>query len=165
MIPMKIVTILFILGYAGCSTLTDEELWLKVEQAKNNNNWDSTRFVSERILKEYPEGRYAGWARFAIAESYRFQNHPREALDNYKVFIEKYPDLQPAAVSLFLVGFIYGNNLRMIDSARWYYEDFLKKYPKHDLVPSVKLELESLGKSVHEALDERLQQHQNITRY
>lgn len=139
-------------------------MWLKVEQAKNANNWDSTRIVSEQILKEYPDGRFAGWARFALAESHRFQNHPREALNNYKLFIDKYPDLQPAAVSLFLVGYIYGNNLQMIDSARWYYEDFLKKYPKHDLAPSVKLELESFGRSTQEVLESKFQRNKEITK-
>jgi TolA-binding protein len=150
---MKQCIFLFALLSAGCS-LSDEELWLKVEQAKENNNWDSTMAVSQRILEEYPNGRYAGWARFALAESHRFKNQPREALDNYKLFIRQYPDLQPAAVSLFLVGYIYGNNLQNNDSARFYLQEFLVKYPLHDLAPSVKLELESIGKSPQEALNE-----------
>lgn len=150
---MKQFIFLFALLAAGCS-LSDEELWLKVEQAKENNNWDSTMAVSRRILEEYPDGRFAGWARFALAESHRFKNQPREALDNYKLVIRQYPDLQPAAVSLFLVGYIYGNTLHYNDSAQFYLREFLAKYPNHDLAPSVKLELESLGKSPHEALNE-----------
>lgn len=108
--------------------------------------------VSQRILQEYPNGRFAGWARFALGESYRFKNQPKEALDQYIIFIDKYPDLQPAPVSLFLVGYIYGNNLQNYDSAKYYFEKFLNKYPSHDLAPSVRLELETLGKSPYEAL-------------
>lgn len=149
---LSMITILFI---SGCS-LSEEELWLKVEAAKENSNWDSTLTVSQLLLEEYPQGRFAGWARFAVAESHRFKNQPREALDNYKMFIETYPDLQPAAVSLFLVGYLYHNNLQNVDSARYYFEQFLQKYPSHDLAPSVRMEVEMLGKTPQEALNERI---------
>ncbi len=140
---------------AGCHQPTEEELWLKIEHAKASQDWDSTMAVSKRILSEFPEGKFAGWALFALAESHRFKQEHSEALGHYKIFIDRYPELPPHAVSLFLVGFIYGNNLHMYDSARWYYNDFLKRYPNHDLAPSVKLELESFGKSPHEALNEQ----------
>jgi tetratricopeptide (TPR) repeat protein len=155
MITMKHISFPLFLSavlLAGCS-MSDEELWLKVEQAKENNNWDSTMTVAQRIIDEYPQGRYAGWARFAIAESYRFKNQPREALGHYKLFISNYSDLQPAPVSLFLVGYIYGNNLQVPDSAKYYFEEFLTKYPDHELAPSVRLELESLGRTPHETLN------------
>jgi tetratricopeptide (TPR) repeat protein len=147
--------IISMLLFAGCS-LSEDELWLKVEHAKENANWDSTLTVSRLLLEEYPQGRFAGWARFAIAESHRFKNQPREALNNYKLFIETYPDLQPAPVSLFLVGYLYHNNLQNVDSARFYFERFLEKYPTHELAPSVRLEVEMLGKSPQEALNERI---------
>ncbi len=141
--------------FFSCAQLSDEELWIKIEQAKANNNWDSTMQVSLRILKEYPNGQYGGWAQFALAESYRFKNQPREALDNYKLFYEQHPDMQPSALSLFLTGYIYNNNLQVYDSAKIFYEQFLLKYPNHDLAPTVKFELASLGKSPQDALNEK----------
>ena len=154
---MKILipVLLFLLN--SCGSFTDEELWIKIEQAKANKNWDSTLQVSQWIIKEYPHGRYIGWARFALAESYRFKNQPREALDNYKLFHEQYPEMQPSALSLFLTGYIYNNNLQMFDSAKIFYEEFLQKFPKHDLAPTVKFELESIGKSPEETLNDRIQ--------
>lgn len=152
------------LFFLSCSSLTEEELWIKVEQAKANNNWDSTMMVSQMILREFPQGPYAGWARFALAESHRFKNHPREALIHYKIVTEQYPELQPAAVSLFLVGFIYANNLQAYDSARWFYREFLTKYPNHDLVPSIQLELETMGISPETVLEERMKRQQSIGR-
>lgn len=148
----------------GCSSLTDEELWKRIEAAKANNNWDSTLQVSQRILTEYPEGRFSGWARFAMAESYRFKHQPREALDNYKIFIEAYPEMQPAALSHFLVGYIYGNNLQMNDSAAFYFREFLRKYPQHELAPSVQLELESLGRSPQEVLEQQLLRQRSMSK-
>ncbi len=161
---MKTLSVFVCVFIAGCSSLSDEDLWKKVEQAKANRNWDSTIQVSQRILKEYPEGRYGSWARFALAESYRFKNQPREALDNYKIFIDRYSDMQPGALSLFLVGYIYGNNLHLYDSAKIYYERFLVKYPGHELIPSVKLELESLGKSPQQVLDEQSAHRNQLTK-
>ena len=143
-----------IIVLSSCNKLTDEEVWLKVEAAKSNNNWDSTQHVCKRILNEYPQSRYAPWARFGLAESYRFKNQPREALDNYKLFYEQHPDMQPSALSLFLVGYIYNNNLQLYDSARVFYEQFLQKFPGHDLAPTVKFELETLGKDPDEALNQ-----------
>jgi tetratricopeptide (TPR) repeat protein len=148
----------------GCSSLSDEELWKKVELAKANHNWDSTIQVSQRILKEFPDGRFGGWARFALAESYRFKNQPREALDHYKLFVQKYHDMQPGALSLFLVGYIYSNDLHMNDSAKFYFEQFLVKYPNHELVPSVKFELESIGKSPQEVFDEKTSQQKTFSK-
>lgn len=148
-----LTAILLFFALPSCGRLTDEELWLKVENAKAGNNWDSTLTMCQRILDEYPDGQYASWARFGVAESYRFKNRPREALDNYKIFFERYPDKQPAALSLFLVGYIYNNNLGMHDSAKTYYERFLQRYPEHDLIPTVQFELNTLGLTPQEALD------------
>lgn len=148
----------------SCGKLSDEELWLKVEEAKAGNNWDSTMQVCQRILAEYPEGNYAPWARFGLAESYRFKNQPREALDNYKVFYEQYPDKQPSALSLFLIGYIYNNNLQLHDSAKIFYELFLQKYPAHDLATSVKIELETLGLSPQEVLDAKQNKKRSVAK-
>lgn len=49
--------------------------------------------------------------------------------------------------ALFLRGFILANNLNQMDSAKSVYNYFLKRYPNHELVPSVKFELQNLGKS------------------
>jgi len=161
---MKLFIPLCLISLYSCGNFTDQELWIKIEQAKANKNWDSTMQVSQRIIRDFPRGHYGGWARFALAESYRFKNQPREALDNYKLFYEQYPEMQPAALSLFLTGYIYNNNLQMFDSAKIYYEKFLQKFPNHDLAPTVKLELESIGKSPQEVLNNRTQNMTQITK-
>lgn len=146
----------------SCREFTDEELWIKVESAKANKNWDSTQLVCRKILTQYPSGKYASWARFGLAESYRYKNQPREALDNYKIFYSEHHTMQPSALSLFLIGYIYNNNLQMRDSAKYYFEIFLQTFPHHDLIPSVKFELESMGKDPDRALMEQ-QQRLNST--
>jgi TolA-binding protein len=116
------------------------------------------------ILKEYPKGRYASWAQFGLAESYRFKNAPREALNHYKVFYEKFPDMQPSALSLFMIGYIYNNNLQVYDSAKYFYQQFLSRFPRHDLAPTVKFELSTIGKTPEEVLMEQQKRATNITK-
>lgn len=153
-----IFALLFPVLFSSCKSYTDEELWIKVESAKNNNHWDSTQQLCQKILNDYPKSRYAPWARFGLAESYRYKKQPREALDNYKLFYEEHPAMQPSALSLFLVGYIYNNNLQMHDSAKFYYKLFLTRFPNHELIPSVKFELQLLEKEPNQALMDRHQQ-------
>lgn len=150
----SLFTFLVVVVIAGCNSLTDEQLWLKVEAAKKNRNWDSTQQVCSRIIREFPGSLYAPWAQFGLAESFRFKNQPREALDNYKIFYEKYPDMQPSAVSLFLIGYMYNNTFHMTDSAKIFYHHFLEKYPGHDLARTVKSEIDNMGKDPARVLDE-----------
>ena len=48
------------------------------------------------------------------------------------------------------IGYIYANVINDTKSAEAEYESFLKKFPDHELSPSVKFELEYLGKSIEE---------------
>ncbi|KAB2926019.1 MAG: tetratricopeptide repeat protein [Bacteroidetes bacterium] len=147
---------------SGCGRLSEEELWSRVEAAKGGGNWDSTGAVCERILKEYPAGAYAAYARFGLAESHRFRNQPREALDNYKIFSAEHPDLQPAPLSLFLVGYLYNNTFGLKDSAAAQYRLFLERYPGHELAPTVRFELETLGLTPQEALERTERRNQAL---
>ena len=46
--------------------------------------------------------------------------------------------------AIFMIGYIYSNNLNEYSQAIKYYELFTKNFPKHELFPSVKYELDQL---------------------
>jgi hypothetical protein len=46
--------------------------------------------------------------------------------------------------------FIYANDLKDIEKARAAYKSFVETYPQHELVPSVKWELEHLGQDIND---------------
>ena len=50
----------------------------------------------------------------------------------------------------FMIGYIYANALNDFDKARSEYNEFLKRFPKHELSPSVKFEIDYLGKDINE---------------
>ncbi|MDZ7262494.1 MAG: tetratricopeptide repeat protein, partial [candidate division KSB1 bacterium] len=50
----------------------------------------------------------------------------------------------------FMIGYLYANEIKDLDKARSAYQVFLEKYPENELVPSVKWELDHLGKDISE---------------
>ena len=51
---------------------------------------------------------------------------------------------------MFLIGYVYHNELRMLDSAKVAYERFLSEYPNHEMAISAQFELNTLGKPPEE---------------
>ena len=49
-----------------------------------------------------------------------------------------------------MIGYIYANVVNDPKSAKIEYSAFLEKFPTHELSPSVKFELEFLGKEIDE---------------
>ena len=64
--------------------------------------------------------------------------------------VEKYNGTEQEPHALFMIGYIYANILNDNTSAKIEYQDFLKKFPNHELAPSVKFEIDYLGKSIEE---------------
>jgi TolA-binding protein len=148
----------FIIGYSlflfGCSKMTEDELWQKVEQSRTSSNYDSTIQVCQRIVQEYPDGQKAPAALYLLGETYKDGKHDyHTAINYYQVFVKKYPDLNSTPLAMFIIGYIYNNNLQMIDSARIAYQEFVAKFPNHDLVSSAEFELKNLGKSPDEIIE------------
>jgi len=73
-----------------------------------------------------------------------------QAIENYNALIEQYPKGKHRPESVFMVGYIYANDLKKYDEARTFYEQFLKEYPKHELAQSAEWELKNLGKAANE---------------
>lgn len=85
-----------------------------------------------------------------LAKSANFYASPKikmfdKAFSIYEKLINDYPKTKQAEKACFMKGFIYNNELKDINKAKIAYQDFLKRYPKSELVPSVQAELEFLG--------------------
>lgn len=76
-----------------------------------------------------------------------------KSLSLYDWILDKYPNYTKAPTSLFLKGFIIENNLKDDVNAREIYDQFLAKYPKHDLADDVEFLIDNLGKSDQEILE------------
>lgn len=68
--------------------------------------------------------------------------------------ILNYPKSDKTPMALFLLAFIYENNLNDIAKASLLYNQFIKEYPNHEMAASAKSSLENIGKPVEELIQE-----------
>ncbi len=69
-------------------------------------------------------------------------------------FLQMFPNDKRAPEALFFLGFVYDNQLNDDIKAGTYYNDFLKKYPKHVLAKDVEASIRNLGKTDEELIRE-----------
>ena len=65
--------------------------------------------------------------------------------DQYQKIYQEFSDSKYAEEALFYIGYMNHNNFHQLDSAKHYFNIFIKKFPKSELVASAKFELENLG--------------------
>ncbi|MBT8232267.1 MAG: tetratricopeptide repeat protein [Saprospiraceae bacterium] len=126
---------------------------------ENPDNTGINRFASlayvdacEAFALSHPKDANAPDYLFKAAEVAKSLRTFPKSLTLYDWIIEEYPDFEKAGTALFLKGFIIENNLGDDEKAREIYNEFLKKYPKHDLADDVQFLIENLGKSDEEIL-------------
>lgn len=85
----------------------------------------------------------------AAKDAYTKENF-KLAIDNFNNIVTHYPQGKRAAEASFMLGFINANDVKDYDAAKKYYEDFIKKYPKHELADDAQYELETLGKDIND---------------
>lgn len=83
-----------------------------------------------------------------------FENlqRPEEALGYYHRVYSDYPGHPLRAHAVFMLGFLYANSIIDLERAKAYYSEFLRDYPDHELTPSVRFEMDHLGKKIDELL-------------
>ena len=87
---------------------------------------------------------------YTLANEQYGQELYADAIENFKIILEKYPDGETAAQSTFMVGFINANSLENLEEAKKYYTLFIEKYPTHDLADDAQYELDNLGQDINE---------------
>ncbi|MBK6481393.1 MAG: tetratricopeptide repeat protein [Saprospiraceae bacterium] len=86
------------------------------------------------------------------AETARSLKTFNKAISLYDWVIEKYPTSKLASQALFLKAFTFDNELHDIENAKFYYEEFIKRYPTNDFADDAKVLMDNLGKSDQEFL-------------
>jgi len=80
--------------------------------------------------------------------------YPERAVELYTRVHREYPDYDKHPESLFLIAFIYENQLMNFQRAEHTYNQFLELYPDHDLADDARILLKHLGKSPDEMVRE-----------
>jgi TolA-binding protein len=77
---------------------------------------------------------------------------PKETIALFDALLENYPDYEKTPSVLFLKAFVYEDQLRDLDHARMYYEEFIEKYPGSDFADDAEMSLKNLGKTPEELI-------------
>lgn len=84
------------------------------------------------------------------------------AIDFFNRIINDYPEFDKVAYSMFLVAFIYDDQLKDYESAKNSYNAFIEKYPDHEMTDAARFSIKNLGKSPEELIQE-FEQKQDTT--
>jgi len=103
---------------------------------------------------EYPEDSLAPKFLHKAAELSLAIDMPKDAVSTLDTLITRYPDYKYLPDALFFKGFIQENHMKDMAAAKKTYEDFLKRFPKHELSAQVAVTIENLGKSPEELVKE-----------
>ncbi len=103
------------------------------------------------MVKHYPDNHLAAKAQYIIGDIYMNDLRDFEkALNEYRIVLNSHKGSKEEALAQFMIGYIYANVIKNFDKARSEYQVFLDRFPKHELYPSVKFEINHLGKDINE---------------
>jgi len=72
----------------------------------------------------------------------------RDRIDLFRKVVERFPNDKSAVQASFMIGFTYAEELKDYPAARAAFEDFLRRYPKSDLVASANWMLQNMEHGV-----------------
>jgi len=112
----------------------------------------STKYIDacQAHALAYPNSASSPNYLYKAAEVAKSIRSNQKALSLYDWILEEYPNYEKAPTTLFIKGFIIENELKNVDLAKTVYNEFLTKYPQHDLADDVQFLLDNLGKSDEE---------------
>ncbi len=104
----------------------------------------------EAFALSFPDSPQAPANLYKAAEIAKTMNTFPKLMSIYDWVIEKYPNFEKTPTIYFLKGFVLENNLDNDVQAKKVYEEFIAKFPNHELRDDVDFLLEHLGKSEEE---------------
>lgn len=152
-ILFSLFTVSALVLLSSCSGRNARDLYDEGRAAEDSAKYILALEKYDEVVNTYPSE--------AVAETALYRtvmiraNAPGDkalAVGSQMRFLELYPKSQEAPKVMFMLAFLYNNELGRTDSAKKYYELFLAVYPAHELAPSAKFELETLGKGPEEIL-------------
>lgn len=150
----KMLCLLLLFQVACQKGNSEKEIWANLERESTDERLTESEALlklAERYLKfsqEFPESANAPKALLKAAQLFDANRLTKTAIQYYQEVAVRFPKSDEAAQASFLVGFAYSNVLGDTLEARKAFERFLQNYPESDLVPSARLELSTMGKSL-----------------
>lgn len=108
----------------------------------------------EKYVKSFPSDTLSPVYLYKAAELSMNTGQSDEAIKYYDRIIAEYYEFEKLPECYFLKAFVYENYLKNINLAREAYNEFIKKYPNHELTDDAILSLGNLGKTPEQIIME-----------
>ena len=149
--------------FSACNSHKDQEIFKNAAEKSKAKNYSEALKDYQEIIDDYSESDKAAESIFSVAAMYHMYQIPniskeeslKKAVEYYQKLYQQFPQDERAPKAIFMSGFILANELGNIDAARLAYQEFLNKFPKHELATPAKTELDNLGKTPEEILQEK----------
>ena len=161
-----IISVLFIIFFVSCTIENNTNEVKDIINLEKKLYSDTVNFIIdnkvadiliekyETFAENYKTDSLAPESLYKEAELLKARNKIDDAIKIYDKIINTYPNNQKAPLCLFLKAFIYDVQIQDMLNAKKYYQEFIDKYPNHELADDAKLSIENLGKSPEELIRE-----------
>lgn len=156
------IIIIFSASLFSCSSSRDKmsgEISKMESEVKTSQKVDSIAFTEllsayQNFGSKYPGDSLTPEFLFKAASIAVGLDRGTQAIDLYKSIIDTYPDFRKIPECYFMEAFTYENTLGNIGNANELYNEFLVKYPDHELADDARAAIKFLGKSPEEMVRE-----------
>lgn len=166
-----IVCFLIIILFTSCSKNKPEDLKKIAEEELKNGNIQGAIEKYEELVNNYSYSSNSPENLFILGQLLQAQegdsvqklSNYKKAIEYYSQILSNYPNYSKAPEATFMIAFIYSEIFKDYKLAEQYYKRFLKLYPSHELAQSVQAELDNLGKTPEEILNEKINSDKEIS--
>ena len=132
----------------------------EAEVAKLKQEYEPVNYVREELLSTIRTAEQ-------LWEIIQMEDDPYERIQYYRDIVNNYPDHKYAPQALFMIGFVYAEELRDTKRAKRTFDELIREYPDSEVVESAKWMIENVDKphpsfesfeSMKEAMEEEEQE-------
>jgi TolA-binding protein len=134
--------------------LLEEKLYNNQDIQISKNDAIELIGLYEEYATSFPEDSVAPVYLFRASDLSMNLQRPEETIALFNELLASYPDYEKTPSVLFLKAFVYEDQLRDLDNAKKYYEEFLEKFPESDFADDAEMSLKNLGKTPEELIKE-----------
>jgi len=158
-------------SHPASSNAPDGEIGTLIDQAALGIFDDSLKVIRRNIAAQYvdlceahaltlPDDAMSPKYLHKAAETARTMRHTNKALNLYDWILAKYPQDSLSSQALFLKAYTLDDMLNKEDEAEPLYKELISKYPDSDFADDAQFQLDNLGKTNEEVLQEILKKAQ-----
>ncbi len=150
-IVFPLIALLILVACGEKMPKTAIELFNRAEKHRQAKEIDLALKDLESLISHFSTDLLASKSQYVVGDIYMNDLRDFEqAIVAYRAVITNYEAATEEPHARFMIGYIYSNILNDYEKARAEYDKFLEKFPDHELTPSVKFELEWMGKDINE---------------